>query len=203
MTKARIDRRVARTRAAIQKACLALALKKGHEAVTVRDICKAADVGRSTFYLHFSDKDAVHRAGMEDLRKQLRAHPRQVSAQSGAGRQDRLSFARPMLEHARQHVDLYRVAVGGRGGGATLAHIHKILADLVREELALPAGKKAVDSVPDELAVQHIVGAFMAVMRWWLDDGARLGPERVDEMFRRLALHGVAAAYPMSDGIRS
>ena len=43
-----IDRRVARTRAMLQKAHLSLILEKGYEAITVDDICEAANVGRST-----------------------------------------------------------------------------------------------------------------------------------------------------------
>jgi hypothetical protein len=31
----------------------------------------------------------------------------------------------------------------------------------------------------------------MAVLTWWLDRGARLPPERIDAMFRRLATEGV------------
>jgi hypothetical protein len=31
------------------------------------------------------------------------------------------------------------------------------------------------------------------VLTWWLDGGAKLSPERMDAMFRRLAAEGVPA----------
>jgi hypothetical protein len=49
----------------------------------------------------------------------------------------------------------------------------------------------SADAIPRELAVQYLVGAFMAVMTWWLDGGAKLPPNRIDAMFRRLATEGI------------
>jgi AcrR family transcriptional regulator len=34
--------------------------------VTVRDVCERADVGRSTFYLHFADKESLLVSGFDD-----------------------------------------------------------------------------------------------------------------------------------------
>jgi hypothetical protein len=31
----------------------------------------------------------------------------------------------------------------------------------------------------------------MAVLTWWLDGGAKLPPQHIDEMFRRLTLEGI------------
>ena len=50
------DRRVQRTRKLLQDALMALILEKGYEAVTIQDIIDRANVGRSTFYAHFLDK---------------------------------------------------------------------------------------------------------------------------------------------------
>jgi hypothetical protein len=46
--------------------------------------------------------------------------------------------------------------------------------------------------MPREFLVQYIVGATMAVITWWLDNGARLPAVHVDAMLRRLAVNGVA-----------
>lgn len=193
MTKGSIDRRVARTRAALQAACMSLILKKGHEAVTVDAICKAANVGRSTFYLHYDGKDDIRRQGLNNLRKQLLAHQRNAEGHAAKGKARLLSFARPMFEHARSHIGMYRAVVGGRGGATALAQIREILADLVRQDLASVEGHKSAGAIPKELVVQHIVGAFVSVMTWWLDNGATLPAEQMDEMFRALALNGALA----------
>jgi len=195
MAKKPIDRRVARTRALLQQAHVSLILKKGYEATTVDDICEAANVGRSTFYAHYSSKDDLRRSGLEHLRRLLVERQKEALAAAGDIRERSLGFSLTMFEHARDHLDLYKALVGGRGGAIALGTIRQILADLVRNELAATVSKKSADIIPRELAVQYVVGAFMAVMTWWLDGGAKLPPQRIDAMFRYLAIDGIMRSY--------
>src|SRR5216684_525888 len=189
--KAVIDRRILRTRATLQHALTSLILKKGYEAITIQDICDEANVGRSTFYAHYTSKDDLKRSGFEHLRKELVDRQRSAQAAPGDIRDRSLGFSLPMFEHARDHIDLYRALVGDRGGTVSLGQIRQILSDLVRNEFAATVGKNSADSVPRELIVQYVVGAYMAVLTWWLDGGAKLPPKRIDEMFRRLAAEGI------------
>jgi AcrR family transcriptional regulator len=177
-----MDRRVARTRALLRRAHFEMIVEKGYDAVTVEDICRAADVGRSTFYAHFTGKDDLHRSGLATLRVQLLDHQAAHGVGADGGQ---LAFSRLMFEHARDHLDLYRALVGSRGGGAALDSIRQILCEVVRRGLpATPA--------PPELAVQFIVGAYLAVMTWWLDAGLPIPPAEVDAHFQRLARKGLA-----------
>jgi AcrR family transcriptional regulator len=191
MAKKPIDRRVARTRAMLQRAHMSLILKKGYEATTVDDICDAADVGRSTFYTHYTGKDDLRRSGLEHLRQELVDRQKDALAQPRHIRDRSLGFSLAMFEHALDHLDLYKALVGGRGGAIALGTIREILSDLVRNELAVTIDEKSADVIPREFAVQYVVGAFMAVMTWWLDGGAKLSPQRIDAMFRRLATGGI------------
>jgi AcrR family transcriptional regulator len=190
-----IDRRIPRTRGTLQHALTSLILKKGYEAITIQDICDEANVGRSTFYAHYTSKDDLKRSGFEHLRKELVDRQTDARATPGDIRDRSLGFSLTMFEHARDHIDLYRALVGGRGGTVSLGQIRKILSDLVRNEFAATIDKNSADVIPRELVVQHVVGAYMAVLTWWLDGGAKLPPKRIDAMFRRLATEGIAASY--------
>jgi AcrR family transcriptional regulator len=66
-TRPRPDRRVSKTRKALKEALTDLILEKGYEGVTVQDVIDRADVGRSTFYAHFIDKDDLLMAILADL----------------------------------------------------------------------------------------------------------------------------------------
>jgi AcrR family transcriptional regulator len=189
--KAVVDRRVARTKGMLQHALTSLILKEGYEAITIQDICDEANVGRSTFYAHYTSKDDLKRKGFEHLRKELADRQRDAQAAPGDISDRSLSFSLTMFEHARDHINLYRALVGGRGGTVSLGQIRQILSDLVRNEFAVTAGKNSADIVPRELVVQYVVGAYMAVLTWWLDGGAKLPPKRIDAMFRRLATEGI------------
>ena len=191
-----MDRRVARTRGILQEALNRLTLKSGYEAVTIKDICDEANVGRSTFYAHFTSKDDLKRSGLEHLRHHLLAR-QQAALAGGAAPQGRtLSFSLVMLEHARDHAALYKALVSDRGGSVALGFIREMLGDLIRTEttdLSFAPGK---DRLNREFVVQYLVGAFMAVMIWWLDGGAKLTPHQVDAMFRSLAMDGMRSFYP-------
>jgi AcrR family transcriptional regulator len=191
MAKKAIDRRIPRTRAMLQHALNSLILKKGYEAITIKDICDAANVGRSTFYAHYTSKDDLKRSGFEPLRRQLVARQKEahLSVRDNKGRS--LAFSLTMFEHARDHRDHYRTLVGGRGGTVSLRTIRNILSDLVRSELAVTVEKKSQDVISRDFVVQYVVGAYMAVLTWWLDGGAKLPPQKIDGMFRRLATEGI------------
>ena len=191
MAKKPIDRRVARTKTTLQQAHISLILKKGYEATTVEDICEAANVGRSTFYAHYRSKDDLRRSGLEHLRKLLIGRQREALRTSADRRNRSLGFSLALFEHARDHLDLYRALVGGRGGAIALGSIRKMLSDLVDNELAATSDEKSENAVPREFVVQYIVGAYMAVLTWWLDRGAKLAPQRMDAMFRQLATEGL------------
>src|SRR5687767_8269534 len=131
MAKDRIDRRVARTRAALQQALMALIRSKGYDAITVQDICAAANVGRSTFYSHYKDVGDLKRSSLDDhLRHLLVAHQKHARAAAAPGDARQLGFSLAMFEHARDHLDLHRALVGGRGGVIVHQTIRQILADL-------------------------------------------------------------------------
>ena len=178
----------------LQEALMSLILKKGYEAITVEDICDAANVGRSTFYAHYTSKDDLKRSGLEHLRRALVDRHREALAEAGNARHRSLGFSLTFFEHARDHIDLYKALVGTRGGAVALGAIRQILSDLVREELAATVAEGAGDIVPRDFAVEYVVGAYMAVLTWWLDGGAKLPPEQMDAMFRRLATKGITRA---------
>jgi AcrR family transcriptional regulator len=67
VTEAITDRRVQRTRRLLHKAFMSLILEKKYESITVQEILDRADVGRSTFYMHFRDKDELLVSGFQYL----------------------------------------------------------------------------------------------------------------------------------------
>ena len=192
-----MDRRVARTLKTLQHALLALILKKGYDAITVEEICAEADVGRSTFYAHFSGKDDLKRSGLDiHLRKMLLE--RQGQAKEAAANNGSLGFALPFLEHARDHLDLYRALVSKGGAPTTIKMIRQIVTEQVSRELAEIAKENSPDALPREAVVQFIVGAFMSLLTWWLDGGAKLPARRIDAIFRCLACEGIAQIRSLS-----
>lgn len=193
MSTKTIDRRVSRTRTMLQHAFRTLLRKKRYESITIHDICAAANVGRSTFYSHFRSKDDLKRSGVQEgLRSALTQ--RHSVARSNVAHPLEMSwdFSLSVFEHARDHADHYRTLAGGRGGAIALSKVRQMVTGLVRDELASTGARRPPEAIPREVVVQYIVGAYMALLTWWLDGGAKLPPERIDAMFRTLTTRGVA-----------
>ena len=74
MATKKVDRRIQRTRRLLQDALITLILEKGYDKITVQDIIDEANVGRSTFYAHYLDKDDLMASSLELLRAELHQH---------------------------------------------------------------------------------------------------------------------------------
>lgn len=183
-----IDRRTARTRAALKRALVSLILAKGYEAITVSELCLVAGISRSTFYAHFTSKDDIKRSGLQQLRRALQQARSQVPADGEPNSPD-LDFARALFEHARDHRDLYLALSGGPGAAVALETIRAIIAERVRHELVRTDLRGAQAR---EVVVQFVAGAYLAVLTWWLDAGAKAQPAEVADACRSLALFGIS-----------
>ncbi len=183
------DRRVRRTRNLLQDALMEIMLTKGYDDVTVQDIVDRANVGRSTFYAHFTDKQQLLTSGIEQLRESL-ARQEGVLEGPSAGL---LGFSLPMFQHVADNYRLYRALVV-KGGSALVEELARdMLTGLVRDELAVLVPPGAPLPVPLEVVVQYTVSSFLALQTWWLDQKMPCPAGEVDRMFRDLTIPGIMA----------
>jgi AcrR family transcriptional regulator len=181
------DRRVRRTRKAIQDALISLMTEKRYEAVTVQDIIDRADVGRSTFYMHYTDKDDLLRDNFAVLRS-LVEQPVPLEA---ANRRRLLRFSLPLFRHIHAERRLARALFGRPGGGPVVRQVEEVLTDIVRTELAELFATDPPSRAPEDAVVRYVVGAYLALLDWWLDAEPVLSPEEADRIFQTLAAPGI------------
>lgn len=181
------DRRIQRTRQLLQNALIALIQQKGYEALTVQDIIDRANVGRATFYAHFDNKEDLLVSRLDDLRAALRA--RQQATVEAARADDRaFSYTHELFVHAAEHRPVFRSMVGRRSGSVIQHLFHKMLVDLVRDDMKAMAPPDPGREVSQEAITQLIAGGLFGLILWWVDGPARLSVEEVDALFRRVAL---------------
>ncbi len=187
------DRRVQRTRALLLSALLDLIVEKGYEEVTVQDIVDRANVGRSTFYAHFLDKRELLLSGVEGLHGFL-VHQRTALDSSAAARARLLGFSLPLLQHVQGNLRFCRALLSTHSAAIVEPRIQRILADLVREELAACVPPGAVLAVPLDVVVQYTVSAYLGLLTWWMDQPTPCSAEDMDRQFRALTIPAITAA---------
>ncbi|WP_105440445.1 TetR/AcrR family transcriptional regulator [Neorhizobium sp. T25_13] len=184
-----IDRRVTRTRGLLQQALVKLTTEKGYTAVTVEDICRQANVGRSTFYTHYPDKDCLRKAAIDEHLKPLQTR----DANRGLPPSTQgFSFSRSVFEHALATRAMHRALIGGTKR-ETPEEIHDWISKQIRRELAGLSGHHE-SRAELEIATRFVVGALLEVMHWWLDRDTDITPAEIDRMFQQMVLNGVKTA---------
>ena len=72
MKKVKLDRRVRYTRMVIKESFINLLEKKDISQITIKEICKDADINRSTFYSHYTDQYDLMRKIQDELLDNIR-----------------------------------------------------------------------------------------------------------------------------------
>jgi AcrR family transcriptional regulator len=196
MTKnEKVDRRVQRTRQLLNDALMSLLVEKSYGAITVQNIIDRANLGRSTFYAHYQDKEDLLLSGMEEVVHSLiRGVEDSPMEDEGNGESRRILSTLPIFRHAQEQYDLHKAMVAGRGSDVIIKAIHNHLSHHIQEQIErlLPNGQ--TPSAPPPVIANYLAGALLTLLTWWLNNNMPYPPERMDEIFQQLAMPGVWAA---------
>jgi len=178
------DRRVRRTRSALHAALLGLLAERSYTEITVSEVIERADVGRSTFYAHYRDKDDLFADAIDVLRTDLMS----VDAHPGPGR---LSFSLPFLEHLDVNRAIARTTLSSSADSPMMRDIERMLLIQTRAELRTWAPNAPASLIGQAAAAA--VGAFLALVEQWLAGASAAEPRAIDTLFQSLVVPGITA----------
>ncbi len=187
------DRRIARTQQSLHKAHLSLILEKGYEATTVGHIISRANVGRSTLYAHYGNKEGLLLSGLEHLRTLLLKQQAAAFAAASPEQRQPLSFSGTFFQHLHEHRPIVRALAGNRGGEVITTGLRRLLVDLVRNEVSHAKGSRAA-IIPRDAVIAFTAETFLTLLRWWFESSPKLSPAEIDQVFRQLTLPGFESA---------
>jgi len=188
------DRRIQRTRQLLHEALIALILEKGYDAITVQDILERANLGRSTFYAHYHDKEDLLLSGFQSLFEAFQ----QQYLQAGPATDDPVQAARDLslffFRHAAEHRPLFRAMIGQQGSKRIVEHTQSYLTQLIRSSLeSWVALHPPVPGpiAPLDLLAYYTAASFLSLLTWWLDHDLPYTPEQMDTLYQRLVFPGI------------
>jgi AcrR family transcriptional regulator len=187
MTDKPTDRRVRRTRHALENALISLILEKGYDAVTIEEITDRADLGRTTFYLHFRDKEELLMTAIdtmiEDFLVQHDTQPltKQKILQNTQPGPERFTqyghLIKQIFVHAQENADLYKVMLRGEGSRKAIQRLTEISKhEFLRRMRNYP---DLQSKVPLDVLAVHFTGSILELVTWWLEENK---PYSIDEM---------------------
>lgn len=190
MAEKTTDRRVQRTRRLLHTALMSLILEKKYEFITVQEVLDRADVGRSTFYMHFRDKDELLFSGFQYLETFLESVRGASTTPPGKSYERIISFSLPMFEHAQEYRRINRALLGSSAEAVVRRRIHSVLAGIVGRELKLELQKRRLGNGPlsPELLAHFLVSTYVSVLTWWLNSKNPDSPGEIDVAYRALVI---------------
>lgn len=181
MNDSKEDRRIRRTRGALNEALIALILEKPYEDITVEEITGWADVGRTTFYAHYDNKEDLFLSSWQSLLDHL------------AERTDWSKVGSPgflpvpfLFNHAREFHPFFLALVESDKARVIFETGIPYLAN--RLEKGLPKHTLLDEGlpVPRHLVAFHLASGLLNLLRWWLQHGMPYQPSRMDEVYHEL-----------------
>lgn len=192
------DRRTNRTRRQLRQALLALILEKGYDSVTIEEITRQADLGRTTFYLHYKDKEELLLESIDTIADDLKA---QIGLVEGGSLADPAvvplglnpgGAIELVFRHSAENATLYRVILNGGAASKALSRLQ----DIVSEAAQMFFMRRMQPVVrppefPPGVILHYFSSALLGLVNWWLQADMPYPPEVMAKAFISLFFGGV------------
>jgi AcrR family transcriptional regulator len=180
------DRRSRRTRQLLGDALVELMLEKHFESITVQDILDRADVGRSTFYAHYTDKESLLMSQIEHVIHDLEEYTTEAgNAHHG------LLPSLELFRHVKEQRRLMQAFVWGRGAEILTQDFQGQVSRIIEQNIRSMIGDVVASSVPLPVVAKFVASTFLMLLRWWFDEDMQHTPEQMDAMFQKLVMPGI------------
>lgn len=165
MTAVVEDRRVRRTKAALQQAMVELVVEQGYEAISIDALAVRADVTRATFYAHYPSKAALLTAVVDAFADEV------IAALEAARVGDRPAERLEVLLHqAQASRDVLGIIVRGEGDGGPLRRFTERVEEVIATDLTTRMQeRKATPRVDPSLITRLRAAQVVAAVAWFLE----------------------------------
>ena len=181
------DRQIQRTQQSLLNALIDLIVEKGYEKITVQDIIDRANVGRTTFYFHFEDKQDLLLSGFEKLNEVFENFRSESSPEKSVW-----DFSLALFMHAEEQRQAFKALFGKQAGTVMLSHFQQAMIAYLKEGFQASFPKKK-QPVPLDVFIQYLFSAFLGLLTWWLDNDSPYSAEQMNDFYRQLVQPSVDA----------
>ena len=188
------DRRIQRTRELLQKAMIELISGREYDAITIQDIVDRANVGRTTFYKHYTSKDELFMSCHESMLGEFHIgplHPLSREELLSPDIPSEITLAYHHLEQRRTH--LYPI-FQGKDSSLILRQIRDRSAREIEANLRV-AFADTESIIPLDMLANYLAGAQLALMQWWLEKRRPHTPKNLAQTFQRLQRAAIRDAF--------
>ena len=185
----RTQRRVLRTKATIEDAFVKLVIEKGYDKVSVEDITNRADVAHTTFYAHYTNKEALLSAVFSRLIESLGERISHREQSWSGVRSDVIEAA---YRHTGEMRDLYKACLSD--SWARQAYLSTMTRYAEQSYGDTLEGLHREPRLPISVMASGFAGAHVSILESWLDGKIVCDVEELAAMEVDLLVGGWARA---------
>jgi AcrR family transcriptional regulator len=179
-----LDRRIQRTRPLLQEALFHLIIERGYEGITIADITERANLGRTTFYLHYRDKEDLLQESIKTLLHELHLD---VELETGEPCTSYMVSIR-IFQHVARRQQLYQAMLKEAGPTRTLEDVMRTYFTELCQRFLLGDLLKMgnLPGMSSEILAVHAAGSLLGLLSWWLNQEVSLSAEDMGTIYCQL-----------------
>lgn len=174
-----MDRREEKTIKAIYDAFNNLLIKKNFSKITIQNIIDEANIGRSTFYLHFSTKEELLDVMCDTFFSHI------IDIPTSKEETHDFTHSELNLENMTTHIFYHLRDSSSSVHGLLRSDISHIFYNKL-EEIFISWCKQKVslnNEIPKDLALAYISGNFITSCKWFVNNNFQIEPKTVANYF--------------------
>lgn len=175
------DRRVQNTRRLFREALITLLQENRYSTISIEDLADQANLGRTTFYLHYKDKDTLLDECLESVLLKLAEKLSSIPTTYWVSKDPWL--IQILYEFASENEKFFKVILRDPCGFIFIQRLQKIVVDLLSQK-----AKEDIESlntprsIPLELLSTFYTGGILATIEWWVDNEKSYNEAHLVEM---------------------
>lgn len=175
------DRRNIKTEQLIKDVFLNLLKEKNLIKITVAEISRLANLGRGTFYLHYSDVYDLYENIEKDVIEDLRNMFKDAFPTTDSDKSKKLTMS--LVEYIENNKDLFRILVRSDMGNTMYKIKKSFYSDVVKENAVVNPSMNDQYSYTESV---FVVSGIVGVLERWIIDGFKRPSVSIAEMLNAI-----------------
>jgi AcrR family transcriptional regulator len=190
MKTEKADQRVKITKMLLKKSLVELMRENPISKLSVKMLCEAADINRSTFYAHYSDQYDLLKQLEQEVISELKKH---ISKEVFLKHTEQTTQAmNQILDYIAKNAELFKILLSENGDSS----FHREIMSLAQQKIISDIhNNQSIDASISEYLQCFAVTGALSIVQKWLQDGIIESTEKMSELTSKLIYKGVSAFY--------
>jgi len=176
----RSDRRIEKTKTAVYQALNELMQKKKYPNITIQEIIDRANIGRTTFYSHFTDKDDLLSSYIETIFESFNGS---LAKSTLSGHNNHFICVAELFTHVQENYCFINGVLMSESGERLMNKFRNYWGKKIEQYLLGQLPKEKQPKVPIDMLTNYVTGTLTELIQWGIKSGEKYTPEQMEKYF--------------------